>query len=33
LLRRSVRLDGFGSGKRLPTQTKNVTQITAIALT
>ena len=30
---RSVWLDGFGSGKRLPMQLQNVTQITAIALT
>ena len=30
---RSVWLDGFGSGKRLPLQPENVTQITAIALT
>ena len=31
--RRSVWLDGFGSGKRVPLQPQNVTQITAIALT
>ena len=31
--RRSVRFFGFGSGKRVPSQLKNVTQITAIALT